>query len=234
MKNEQLNKILNSNAKEICSTIKYEDLAEVVKYACELLDKKYEPQHVFKAEEWGIKADVPVTYAKYNEVDDTYDIIASDYGIDPEFGGANDDDTLFEYIESRLDTRINALPKYPQPDEGRDCLYHEPDEFADVELSAKNIYNLTRRYISDGCCDDFDNGDWGSEGYADKMTPFGTTLELGNRKFCVVAWFYDKQIEEKAYIDGAVADFGNLNWDEPDRIIVDEVHSSNYADSWDD
>lgn len=233
MNNKQLNKILNSNAKKICSTIKYEEWPEIVKYACSLLDEKYEPQHVFKAEEWGLKSDVAVTYAKFNEVDDSYDVIASDYGLDPEFGGADDEDTLLEYIEHRLDTRINALPTYPQPDEGRDCLYHEPAEFAEVQLSAKNIYKLTRSYINDGCCDNFDNGDWGSEGYEYNLTPFGTILELGDRRVCVVAWFSDKQIEEKAYINGAIADFSNLDWDEPDRIVITE-DGHIVADSWED
>ena len=80
---------------------------ELMAYVCAKLDEKYEPQHVFEADEFDcLIKDMEVTYSLYNLVDDTADLIANE-----EIG---EDTTLAEHIEAKLDSRMKFLPRWQE------------------------------------------------------------------------------------------------------------------------
>lgn len=76
------------------------------------LDEKYEPQHTFDAEEFGLDEDLKVTYSMFNKVDYSSCLIATE--IEADICDIDDDETLAEYIERKLDNRMSELPTYKE------------------------------------------------------------------------------------------------------------------------
>ena len=77
----------------------------IMECACKILDAKYAPQRVFKAKYFAsLDKDMPVTYSSYIKVDDTATFIAN------QIADGIGDETLLEYIEKVIDTRMQDLP----------------------------------------------------------------------------------------------------------------------------
>lgn len=118
--NEILNLKSTEAAEAFLAAYYKRETNDIMSEVCKRLDEKYEPQHTFDAEEFGLEEDLKVTYAMFNAVDDTADIIANQIECDDCFGlgehcnGICEDETLAEYIERRLDDRMSELPKYKE------------------------------------------------------------------------------------------------------------------------
>lgn len=116
------NEILNLKSTEAAKAFRdayYENEAkDIMNEVCKRLDEKYEPQHTFDAEEFGLDEDLKVTYAMFNEVDEPACIIADtiEHEALTEYDdlGIGEDETLAEYIERRLDGRMSELPTYKE------------------------------------------------------------------------------------------------------------------------
>lgn len=124
------NEILNLKSTEAANAFMNAYFAneakDIMSEVCKQLDEKYEPQHTFDAEEFGLEKDLKVTYAMYNKVDDTASIIASEIECDD--CGIEDDETLAEYIERKLDGRMSGLPTYKEHVDS-DCMAYGPERF---------------------------------------------------------------------------------------------------------
>lgn len=132
--NEILNLKSTEAAEAFLDAYRENEAKDIMSEVCKRLDEKYEPQHTFDAEEFGLDEDLKVTYAMFNAVDDVSSIIASEIECDERFGigehciGICEDETLAEYIERRLDNRMSELPTYKEQVDSCANAYG-PEEF---------------------------------------------------------------------------------------------------------
>lgn len=110
--NEILNLKSTEAAEAFMDAYYANEAKDIMSEVCKQLDEKYEPQHTFEAEEFGLEKDLKVTYAMFNAVDDPSSIIASEIECDD--AAIGEDETLAEYIERRLDDRMSELPTYKE------------------------------------------------------------------------------------------------------------------------
>ena len=124
--NEILNLKSTEAADAFLAAYRENEAKDIMSEVCKRLDEKYEPQHTFDAEEFDLDEDLKVTYAMFNEVDDPACMIACE--IEADNCDIYEDETLAEYIERRLDSRMSGLPTYKEQIE-TDSTASGPDRF---------------------------------------------------------------------------------------------------------
>jgi hypothetical protein len=115
--NEILNLKSTEAAKAFLDAYYENEAKDIMNEVCKRLDEKYEPQHTFDAKEFDLDEDLKVTYAMFNEVDDPACIIActlESVNFESDNCDIDEDETLAEYIEHRLDDRMSELPTYKE------------------------------------------------------------------------------------------------------------------------
>lgn len=160
---------------------------ELMAYVCAKLDEKYEPQHVFEADEFDcLVKDMEVTYSLYNLVDDTADLIANDE--------IDEDTTLAEYIEAKLDARMNFLPRW--------------QEQCDIEAAGYGPMDFIKALTA--LCKDAECVGENKEEEVDNW--FGT-VELNGTKYGIDFYFGQSRIAD-------ITEAENLPWDDADYYAV--------------
>ena len=160
---------------------------ELMSYVCAKLDEKYEPQHVFEADEFDcLVKDFEVTYSLYNLVDDTADLIAN--------GEIDEDTTLSEYIEAKLDDRMNFWPRWQEQCDIEAAGYGPMDFIKALRPLCKNA-----ECVSQDNKAEVDN--W-----------FGT-VELNGTTYGIDFYFGQSRIAD-------ITEAENLPWDDADYYAV--------------
>lgn len=124
--------ILNKKATEAVEEFRaltYEERMDVILALAKQLDEQYVAQHTYKAYNWDVlEKDLKVTYTMYVKCDEPSDIIADSLADAVEAGEVSEDKTLADYIENRLDERIQALPDEPCDESCRLATDYYPED----------------------------------------------------------------------------------------------------------